>query len=271
MLKLYDHPAISDVLFGGECGPPLPCTGREHPVNFPLGPEHGEAAGAGLYVNCSVRNPAILVLQAGTESAGTQSPLWTRWGRELGCDVFVIDYPGVGSGVGPASLSAARATARQALRYLIQRPAEEVPGIVVLGRGVGAALAIDAVESTPSDRVRSLVLETGPAELVSGYGEQIDWKRVPRAAEAQQELRADFDLRRMLTGLTSPLLVLHPQQSPAFPFEHGERLAQWGGGELVILGRGDRDDVLGLNEAEYRRELGRFLETHARFEDESSG
>ena len=267
MQKPYDHPAISDVLFGGECGPPLPCTEREHPVHFNLGPEHGEASGAGLYVNCSARSPAILVFQAGNDSAGAQSPLWTRWGHELGCDVFLIDYPGVGAGVGPASLSAARATAREALRYLIQRPSDEVPGVVVLGRGLGAVFAADAVACTPSDRVRGVVLETGPAELVSAYGDQIDWGRVPKAAEVQRALREDYDLRQILTGLSSPLLVLHPQQAPSFPFDHGERLAQWGGGDLVVLDRGDRDDVPGLNEFEYRRELGRFLEVHARFED----
>lgn len=267
MQRPYDHPALAATLFGGESGPPLPSTDREHPVDFDLGPEHGGAAGAGLYVNCSAHGPALLVLLAGTDSAASQAERWTRWGTELHCDVLLADHPGVGAGVGPASLSAARASARAALEYLLSRPVEEIPGVVVLGRGLGAVLAADAVAHTPSSRVRGLVLETGPAELISAYGTSLPWDELPDAEEAQRALREDFNLRELLTGTGCPLLVLHPQQEPAFPFDHGERLAQWGGGELVILSRGDRDDVPGLNSAEYRKALDTFLSEHARFEE----
>ncbi|MBL4844896.1 MAG: alpha/beta hydrolase [Planctomycetes bacterium] len=267
MSALFDHPAVGETLFGGECGPPLPSTDREHPVDFDLDGKFGEACGSGLYMNCAAHAPALLVLLSGVDACAEQAAFWDRWGCELRVDILLVDYPGVGAAIGPASISAAQATARQALTYLINRPSEEVPGVVILGRGLGAALAVDALVHVPSDRVRGLILETGPADLVNAYGSQIDWAKVPDADQAKAALRKEFDLRQLLTGLQVPLLVLHPQQDAAFPLDHGERLAQWGGGKLVILGRGNRDDVPGLNEAEYRRELHNFLESYARFEE----
>ena len=178
-----------------------------------------------------------------------------------------MDYPGVGAAVGPPSLSAARATAREALDYLCNRPSEEVPGVVILGRGLGAAFAVDALINVPSGRVRGLILETGPADLVTAFERRIDWSRVDDPEAVKKSLREDFNLRDMLTGLQVPLLVLHPQQDAAIPLQHGESLAQWGGGDLTILGRGNRDDVPGLNEAEYRKRLHKFLDEHARFEE----
>lgn len=266
-MKPFDQAAIGDVLFGGECGPPLPSTDREHPVDFDLDGKFGETAGAGLYMNCAAQAPALLVLLSGQDAAAGQSAFWDRWGSELRVDVLLVDYPGVGAAVGPPSLSAARATCRQALEYLIDRPSEEVPGVVILGRGLGAAFAIDALVNSPSGRVRGIVLETGPADIVSAYQDQIDWSAVDDPEGTKAAIREEFDIRRLLTGLQVPLLVLHPQQDAAIPLEHGESLAQWGGGELTILGRGNRDDVPGLNEAEYRKRLGKFLEDHARFEE----
>lgn len=267
MKRPYDQAAISDVLFGGECGPPLPSTDREHPVDFDLGGKFGEATGAGLYMNCAAHAPALLVLLSGQDAAAGQSAFWDRWGTELRVDVLLVDYPGVGAAVGPPSLSAARTASRQALDYLCNRPSEEVPGVVILGRGLGAAFAIDALLSVPSGRIRGLILETGPADLVTAYERQIDWSRVDDPEGVKKALREEFNLRQQLTGLQVPLLVLHPQQDAAIPFHHGERLAQWGGGELTILGRGNRDDVPGLNEAEYRKTLHKFLDEHARFEE----
>ena len=257
----YDHPAVSGLFFSAEGGATLPRTPQERGVDVEL--PDGSVVGA-LYANRVPGGPVLFLLHAGTETISDDFSLWPEWAATVGANLFEIDYPGCGASPGRASLSRAREAARAALRYLVERPSDEVPAVVVLGRGVGAALAVDAVCRVDHSRIKGLILETPVADLsevVERAG--LDWSQGPQREATLKALAREWDLRKILTDWAGPLLVLHPNLAPTFPVAHGELLAQWGGGELVILDRGDRDDVPRLNEVEYRRALHDFVHAHA--------
>ncbi|MGE0708825.1 MAG: alpha/beta hydrolase [Planctomycetota bacterium] len=261
----YDHPAVSAALFDPQPGATLPRTPRERGVDVPL-PSGGVVGG--LFAHRVPGAPLLVFFHAGHETVSDSVAFWPCWAEEAGANLFEIDYPGAGTTPGRPSLSAAREAARATLRWLCDRPSDEVPAIVVLGRGIGAALAIDAVRVADHSRVKGMILESGVADLAEVVGKSVDWSAAPPRELTEAALRRDWDLRAALTGLEIPLLVLHPNLNPPFPMEHGELLAQWGGGELTILDRGDRDDVPRMNEAEYKRALNAFVLAHAIDDDE---
>jgi len=261
----YDHPAVSGVFFSAQGGATLPRTQQERGVDVEL--PDGGVAGA-LFANRVPRGPVLFLLHAGTETISDDFGLWPEWAAQAGANLFELDYPGCGASPGRASLSRARESARAALRYLVERPSEEVPAIVVLGRGVGAALAVDAVRRVDHSRIKGLILETPVADLAESVERApIDWSNAPQREATLTALKRDWDLRKILTDWSGPLLVMHPNLAPTFPVAHGEQLALWGGGELLILDRGDRDDVPRLNEPEYRQALQDFVHVHASAHD----
>lgn len=257
----YDHPAISGLFFSGQGGATLPRTPQERGVDVDL--PDGGVVGA-LYASRVPGGPVLFLLHAGTETISDDFALWPEWAAKVGANLFEIDYPGSGASPGRPSLSRSREAARAALRYLVERPSDEVPAVVVLGRGIGAALAIDAVCRVDHSRIKALVLETPVADLSEVVDRaNVDWNQAPEREATLTALQRDWDLRKILTDWSGPLLVLHPNLAPTFPVAHGELLAQWGGGELVILDRGDRDDVPRLNEVEYLEALRSFVQAHA--------
>jgi pimeloyl-ACP methyl ester carboxylesterase len=266
---LYDRPAVSRAYFFPRPGAPLPKTADRTPVAL----RAGDGTRLGAYrVGRRRGAPALLYLHGNGEIIRDQLARWPAWAAEAGANLLLLDYPGYATSEGAPTLTRCREAARAALSWLLSRPAEEVPAVVLLGRSVGSIFALDAAAASRSPRVRGLVLESGVAELTRRLADRVPWERVGiDREELLGQLARDFDHREKLGRLRCPLLVLHARGDTLVPAWNGERLAEWAGERLwrlALFERGDHDSIQEVNGAAYRRLLGEFLrEVTAREDD----
>lgn len=258
-MQPYDHPALSRAYFFPQ--PPCPL-----PLGVRAGPGWLEVAGVGRVSVYRARPldaaPTLLYFHGNGERIDDQLERWPDWAQGAGLNSMYVDYPGYGLSEGSPSLSSCCATARAALQALLDAPADEVPGIVVMGRSVGSIFALHAASSLPSPRLRGLVLESGVADLVPRLAMRVRYEALGLDREAvEAALRRDFDHRARLASLTVPVLVLHCQEDGLVPVHNGAQLAAWAGERLFALELfevGDHNSIQQVNAPAYRARLADF-------------
>ncbi len=253
----YDHEAVGRGCFRPARGATLEYTDTARPIEIPL--ERGGFVGA-YWCGPLTGAPVLLVFGSGDAVISELLDVWPGLAREAEANLLLVDDPGFGSSPGRPTLSGCCEAACAALRYLADRPLDEVPALVVLGRALGSVFALHAASVCASRRIRGLVLESGIDDLAAWLRPRVDWEDSGLDAEAVLgEVAQDFDHRELLGGLNVPTLVLQATVASPTPIASGESLAAWSGGELVLLERGDRDEVPQLNLVEYRRQLRDFV------------
>lgn len=134
---------------------------------------------------------------------------------QKGLQVFIFDYRGYGKSAGRPSEKGIYRDGAAAYEYLIQR--ENIPPgeIVLFGRSLGAAVAI---EVALQKGVRSVILESaftstkdmarkmGPFALLSPF------------------LPANYNNLKKIGGLEVPKLIIHGDSDEIVPFSMGKRL-----------------------------------------------
>lgn len=140
--------------------------------------------------------------------------------REIGCRFFVFDYRGYGNSDGEASEPATYTDAEAALGYLRSRPEVDPSRIVFygfsLGTGVATELAVrkpcaGLILRAPYTSFRDLILERYPR------------LRTPLAL-APWLPRTRYDSAAKISGIHTPLLVMHGDADETVPLAMGRRL-----------------------------------------------
>ena len=162
---------------------------------------------------------------------------WTRnvaFYRQLGFDLFMLDYRGFGKSTGHI---ANEAQLHADVRAAWARVAPGYAGkpVVILGRSLGSGLATRlALDTTPA----LLVLVTPYTSVERLATEQ--FPLVP-AALLKYPLRTD----QLIGKVRSPILILHGDQDELIPFSHARELAEAAGarGELLRVDGAHHGDI----------------------------
>jgi fermentation-respiration switch protein FrsA (DUF1100 family) len=132
-----------------------------------------------------------------------------------GLAVFVFDYRGYGQSAGSPDEAGVYEDARAAYDHLTGVEGVEASRIVLMGRSLGGAVAIDLATERPVPR---LIVE-------SSFTSARDMGRlVFRGLPVQLVMRSRFDSVSKVTGLTMPKLFLHGDRDDVVPYEMGVRL-----------------------------------------------
>ena len=196
------------------------------------------------------RRRAVLFLHGNAGNASHRLPNAAAL-AQLGSDVLVLDYRGYGLSEGRPSEAGVYADARAGLAHLVNERGLPEERIVLFGRSLGGAIALDLaqdrklagviVESTfPSvkDIARSMVGALGAA------------------------LGRGFDSESKLGRLQAPLLVFHGDRDTLIPHALGRKLfdaAPEPKAFETIAGAGHNDTVQ-VGGLDYLRRIGRFLD-----------
>ncbi|WP_425358075.1 alpha/beta hydrolase [Thioalkalivibrio sulfidiphilus] len=174
--------------------------------------------------------------------------------RELGLSVFIIDYRGYGQSEGRPSEAGLRRDARAAWAWL--RETREIPAreIVVFGRSLGAAVAVDLASEHPPG---ALILESAFTSAADLGAEVYPWLPVDRL------LRHRHEVIESLPQVRVPTLIAHSRQDEIVSFDHARRLMDVAhdGAVLLEMEGGHNDGFLRTGQR-YVRGLGDFLEEH---------
>jgi fermentation-respiration switch protein FrsA (DUF1100 family) len=152
----------------------------------------------------------ILYSHGNAEDIGSLLPMLEEI-RTLGFNVLAYDYRGYGTSTGRSTEATAYQDEDAAYDFLVNEKKTPAGRIIVLGRSLGGAVAVDLASRRP---VAGLILES---TFVSAYRVLT---RIPLFP---------FDRFRSLEKLSRvrcPVLVIHGRRDEIIGFWHGERLFQ---------------------------------------------
>ena len=135
--------------------------------------------------------------------------------HRLGVNVLLIDYRGYGHSQGQPSEKGTYRDAEGAFEYLQSRPDIDPSKILVFGRSLGCAVA---VELATHCALYGLILESPFTSLADMA------KRALPLPGVTVFVRKKYDSLSKIGCVSIPLLVLHGDQDDTIPLEMGERL-----------------------------------------------
>ena len=174
--------------------------------------------------------------------------------NELGYRVLIIDYRGYGQSEGSPSEQGLYTDAEAAWRYLIEQRGLSAGQIVVVGRSLGAAVALDLAINHPP---RALIMESAFTSIADMAVIHYPWLPVRWLS------RYHFNNRQKIKRLNCPLLIVHAKQDEIAPYSHGQHLYDLAPSpkQLLPLQGGHNDAQLG-DRLTYRQGLQSFIKQH---------
>lgn len=171
---------------------------------------------------------------------------------QRGLSVFVFDYAGYGRSEGKPSEAGTYADARAAYDHLVETEGLRPERIILFGRSMGTAVAIEL-----ATRVRhaAVILEasfTSARELGASMYPWLPMRFL---------VRVRYDAQSRVADVSSPKLFVHSLEDEMVPFGMGRRLYNRANRpKTLVRVRGGHNDVYLQPGSEYERVLEAFLE-----------
>jgi fermentation-respiration switch protein FrsA (DUF1100 family) len=200
--------------------------------------------------------PTILYLYGnGTCLKDVSDNVFDRF-RRLGTNVLVPEYVGYGMSGGQPSEIGCRETADATYEYLIRRHDVDPSRIVVLGRSIGGAVAIDLASRRP---VAGLI-------AMSTFTSLLDMARLHYPfLPARLLLRHRFESLAKIGRIGGPILLIHGRRDDLVPEAMMDKLASAAARPVtrLTIERAGHNDLFAHGEDQILGAIRRFLEPFA--------
>jgi pimeloyl-ACP methyl ester carboxylesterase len=206
----------------------------------------------GFYLPSSGATRALLFLHGNAGNASHRLPNAAAL-ADLGANVLLLDYRGYGRSDGSPNERGVYADARAGFAHLVESRGFEAQRVVVFGRSIGGAVAVDLAQDRP---LAGLVLES----TFSSIGDVA--ASIFRGLPFGALVRGRFDSAAKIERVRCPLLFFHGDRDDIIPIELGRRLFEVAPEPKtfeVLAGAGHNDTVYVGGRA-YFETFGRFLD-----------
>ncbi len=197
---------------------------------------------------------ALLFLHGNAGNASHRLPNAAQLAA-LGTHVLLLDYRGYGLSKGRANEAGVYADARAGLGHLVEQQGLPLDRIVVFGRSLGGAVAIDLAAGR---ELAGLILEStfsSAADVAaSAFGGPFRFLAGRR-----------FDSMEKIPRVKAPLLFFHGDRDEIVPFELGRRLFDAAPEPKTFepIEYAGHNNTVQIGGSNYFAEIGRFLDTVA--------
>ena len=173
--------------------------------------------------------------------------------HKLGVNFFIFDYLGYGKSTGQPSEQGLYRDATAAMDYLLARPDVDKNKIIIYGKSLGAAVAIDLAARRPA---AALISESGFASGVLRGEELFPFLPVKLL------LTQRFDSLSKIKTIIIPKLIVHGRRDEVIAFHHGQMLfnAAPEPKKFLAIDSTHNDDAFIVSE-EYKKILTDFIST----------
>lgn len=172
----------------------------------------------------------------------------------LGLSVLIIDYRGYGRSQGHPSEQGTYLDAQAAWDFLVSSQHIAAQNIIIFGRSLGAAVAVQLAEQQTAG---ALIMESAFTSIVE-IG-----KRYYPYLPVQWLTRIRYPSIERVSNINCPLLVIHSPDDELIPFELGEQLfASARHPKSFLKTRGGHNDGFLLTGETYINGLRSFLNEH---------
>ncbi len=168
--------------------------------------------------------------------------------RQMGYSVFAYDYRGYGQSSGMPTEAHAYEDVDAAYEYLVQELKVSPEQIIVQGRSLGGAMAVDLASRKS---VGGLILESA---FTSAFRVAVPFPLVPFDK---------FDNLKKIRDVHCPVLILHGKNDRVVRFWHGEKLFQTANEPktAVWFDEGGHNNLMIVDEDRYREAIVHFAAT----------
>lgn len=134
---------------------------------------------------------------------------------ELGINVFIIDYRGYGRSAGKPSEKGLYRDASAAYRFLIEEKNTTPDDLIIFGRSLGGAVAI---ELALHHQCTAVILESSFTSVKAMA------KQIFGFLPIESILKSKFDSINKIEKLSCPVLIIHGTNDELIPYAHGLEL-----------------------------------------------
>jgi alpha-beta hydrolase superfamily lysophospholipase len=250
----FDHPSISSILFH-----PRPESGGLSGGEFAelLIPVQGGIVIGGRIYSAGKNSPLFLFFHGNgeiVEDYGDLGPLYVK----LGITFIPVDYRGYGRSGGTPSVSTMMSDALDVYSYVrdYARNNGFTGPLVVMGRSLGSASALEIASAHPSD-IQGLIIE-------SGFANAVPLLRLLGVNTTALGIRDDpvFRNAEKIKKFTGPTLVIHAERDQIIPYADGVALFQSSlspDKELCTIPRADHNTIFYYGMKDYLAAVGRLV------------
>lgn len=194
---------------------------------------------------------AILFLHGNAGNASHRLPNGVALLR-LGAHVLILGYRGYGRSEGTPSEQGVYADARAGLSHLVGERGIPQKRIVVFGRSLGGAVAVDLAQDR---RLAGLILE-------STFTSAADVARGVLGPPAAFLVRGRFESDRKIANVRSPLLFFHGDRDRTVQLRLGRRLYELAPEPKAfeVISGADHNDTVAVGGRPYLARIARFLD-----------
>ena len=195
--------------------------------------------------------PTILFFYGNGDWIGSSLDIFRRL-RQLGCNVMIPEYPGYRMSAGKPSETGFYAAADAAYDWLTVNHGVSPSSIIVMGRSIGGAPAIDLASRRPVAGLVTVSAFTSLDEMAP---------RVVPMYPTSVVLRSHFRNEDKISCVACPMLLMHGDKDGFVPRWMMTRLAAKAGerARAVVLRGCDHNDVFDLGGDTISEAFGRFL------------
>ncbi len=171
--------------------------------------------------------------------------------NSLGLNVFIFDYRGYGKSKGSPSEKGTYLDGMAAYEYLVNERQIAPDNIVIYGKSLGGAIAIDVASKV---KCRVMISDSTFSSIVDMAKEIYPFLPVKLFGTIK------YDSVSKVGNINVPKLIIHSTEDEIVPLEHGERLFKAADQpkELYKM-KGGHNDSFMIYEDEYSSKIDKFL------------
>ncbi len=169
----------------------------------------------GWYVPHDSPRAAVLFCHGNAGNLAHRAEMLRVLNEVVGVSVLIFDYRGYGRSEGKPNEKGVLADARAARAWLAQREGVAENELVMMGRSLGGAVAVDLAAK---DGARALVVESSFNSLPEVAAYHYPWLPVRLAMHTR------LDSASKIVDYHGPLLITHSTYDTIVPYEFGKRL-----------------------------------------------
>jgi len=238
MPNLLDHQLISERYFFPRADAP--------PNPFVV--DCGDAQLACSYHELSPDALTVLHFHGNGEVVADYVDFLPKLFAQMGCNLFLAEFRGYGGSTGQPQLGKMLSDVATTIDAIGQPTTQ----LVLFGRSVGSLFAAKAVELFPD--IAGLVMESAVADPLQRLLLRVRPQELGASAEEfRAEVAAQMGIEAAMRRFNNPALILHTRNDGLIDLSHGQRLAQWCGGDarLEIFEQGNHNDIMFVNGQRY--------------------
>ena len=171
-------------------------------------------------------------------------------------NIFIFDYRGYGNSAGRPSERGFYRDARAAWRYLLTRPDIDPQRIILYGRSLGTAAAVELAANPPDGPLPYAIILYSPLTSLGDMAKAVH-PRLPLHWLAGGQ----FNSLARIGGVSRPILIIHSAADEIIPVEQGYRLfaAAPEPKQFLIPDAAGHNDALDLSDTALGQGLTAFL------------